>query len=213
MRYRRRYRSRTRRYRRPSRRFVRKGRSFSRKVKSVMYRTTENKQVNYNVNTIPSSTIVYFRFANSIVQGAGDNQRIANQVFARGWSAKFEFTCPTNQSPNIRIWVVWPRALSSSDATAAITASNFPLTGVVDQDNWIVWEDTTFHMQNPADYGRPNYYRWEFYKRFPVKLEWPSAADVIPKKNAYIVINTPYLGVGTSGYNLTGYVKLSYKDI
>lgn len=195
MRYRRKYRSRfTRRFRRPFRRSVGRRRSFTKRVKHVLYRTAETKQTATTLNGfLPTTPIAYFSFARGISQGPQDNGRIGNTIFARGFSCKLEFQSPANRAGDIRIWIVWPRQLSYDDAVTAISSINFPMYGLVDQDNWIVWLDKVIHLSNPADYGRPNYYRLDWYKSFPVKLEFDSNTATQAKKPLFLlfIVHTP----------------------
>lgn len=203
-----------RRYRRTFRR------SFAKKVKSVMYRASECKNSAFSINTLINDNITYIEMVPSIGQGPGDNQRIGNKIMSRNFQLKLTITCNESQNPTaaqlvyFRMYIVWPRKFSRTDAIAAATAGNFPLFGVVDQDNWIIWKDMRWQMSsNPTVYQTyKQTMNITFNKRFFAGLEYRAASATFPNKGPLIVIVNNQDVLQTQ-LLYRGYTKLSYKDI
>lgn len=219
--YRRRIRRRfTRRIRR--RPYGRNRTSFRKKVRRTLLQAAEQKQASSNFD-LGLSNFYKTSFAPvTIPQGPGDNQRIGNAIMARNWQLKVNFQANTVQNPagdgnglyQMRFLIVWARKLSVNDAISAIGLTAFPLTSMIDQDNWIVWYDKTFNFAFNGTI-HPNvrqYHRIVFNKKFFCKLEFANAAATIPTKLPYIIIVTNH-PTGAFEWRIQGYCKLSYKDI
>jgi hypothetical protein len=190
--------------------------TFGRKVKSVLYQTAELKQQSNNIGQTLPANILRINMAPTIVQGSGDNQRIGNTIMARNWQIKLWYELFGNSSvlTRFRVFIVWPRKLSRSEAISQITTTNFPLYGMIDQDNWIVWHDRSYQITaTPVNNPTINQLiRWEFNKRFPAKLEYKNAGEDTPTKEPWFIIVHDN-NILLNNFNITGYIKLSYKDI
>lgn len=217
----RRYRLRSRSRRRskfPRRRFVGRGRaSFRRKVKSVLYKTAELKQVANPLNqeVLVSGDTTRWSLCPAVSQGPGDNQRIGNTIMSRNFQIKVWLGAGGNNAALtlIRIFLVWPRKFSRADAIAGITSTTFPLFGMIDQDNWIVWMDKSIQLT-----AQPNLnptinqiYRFEYNKRFYSKIEYRASGDTLPNKAPWMVII--HNSNAANSLTINGYFKMSYKDI
>lgn len=205
------------------RRYFRGNRSsFRKKVKRVIYRMAELKNASGTIATTAGSNLWYYKFCPDIPQGAGDNNRVGNVIFTRNFQMKVTVSMASVQNPvgnpniitQVRMFIVWPRKLSDLDAVTALTSANFPLTGMIDQDNWIVWRDMSFFMtSNTAINQRTDQVkRVVFNKRFPAKSIFDNSAAVKPEKMPYIIWRTDH-AILDNNFNVNGYLKITYKDI
>lgn len=220
------YRRRIRRFRRKSgyrrRPFTRYRKTFRKRVRKAQLQNSELKQANTQVNAAVSSGFQYYNMSPNIPQGAGDNERIGNEIMSRNFQIKCRINARIKQNPvgpgtsNIwaRILIVYPRKYSNVEAQNFITALNFPGLGLIDQDNWIVWYDKWVTLNPNSDFyhGYPKTLCFKFNKRFYSKMIFGRGASVQPEKGPWMIINhdsTP------TDQELTfqGYFKLSYKDI
>lgn len=191
--------------------------TFRKRVRRVLFQTSELKQTVSTLGTELVSDITSNAFITSIPQGPGDNQRIGNQIRARNFQAKFnlDLSATTGNEDDmkyVRVYIVWPRKLSSNDAANLITTANFPLQGMPDQDNWIYWYDKTFRMQMNAVNGTTKGVRVVFNKRFYPKLEFTNSGAVIPNKIPFVIWVWNSNAIDFS-LNLAGFLKVTYKDI
>lgn len=202
---------------RTTKRYIRKfRRPFKKRVRSAVYQMAELKNGVTYIDSSPQE-LYTANLVPTIYQGPGDNQRIGNKVFSRYFSINLEFRFVqgvnySNQTTTIRIFIVWPRRASRQDAESLITSTNFPVYGLIDQDNWIVWRDVRFVLGDGTQNGTTLIKNWKFYKRFPCTLEYTKADDIIPVKYPYMILSSSQTLLAAS-YLLTGYMKMSYKDI
>lgn len=179
---------------------------------------SELKQVATSISNVGASTCDYIQFFPNMPQGAGDNQRIGNRVATRYFSFRLRFAFTpgaqwANATPlNLRLYVVWPRDASRSDALSLINETNFPTFGLQDQDNFIIWKKQDMILSNGSFYGERRFQWVKFAKRFIWKAEFKQGTDTQPMKMPYLVISSNYLA-GQQNYSVVGYVKVSYRDI
>lgn len=214
----------------PKRRFRRRGRRtpryryrgrvvrFRKAVKRTVFRMAELKNASRTLDGTVADHVVWYRLTPSISQGAGDNQRIGNKIFSRYYTCKFFLLInpitATTHWKTVRIYIVWPRRASANDAEALITAANFPVSQLPDQDNWIYWRDNQFVLTDGTINGAGVYFRkyFSFYKRFGCTLEYASGVEVQPMKRPYLIVSHNYDPTNVL-VQLGGYVKMTYKDI
>lgn len=197
--------------------------SFKKRVMSAVYKYAELKQIsgNFNSNITTSTTLVKF-INNNIPQGPGDNQRIGNTIMSRNWQFKFVMQIADLQNPvgdvNVIKWfrvrIVWPKKMDYASASAYINSTTFPIYGMTDPDNFIIWYDKTFALTSHPELSpqASNILNFRFNKRFTAKLEFKQGTDSEPVKQPIIVFSG-FPDVATWQWSWNGYAKLSYKDI
>lgn len=112
----------------------------------------------------------------------------------------------------VRIYIVWPRQFSRTNAIGALTNANFPLIGMVDQDNWIIWKDQSYTVSTSPGSTMALQSRYiTFNKRFFCSLEYPTGTENLATKTPWMII---VHNVNVDNYDLRvqGYQKMSYKD-
>lgn len=158
----------------------------------------------------------------TVAQGAGDNQRIGNNIMSRNFQVKVIIRPSDVQNPvgnvnlvgYMRIFIVWPRKFSRPQAISNLNNTNFPLYGMVDQDNWIIWMDKFITLTSHPEINSTtrSHFRLEFNKRFFAKLEYPTSSETLAVKTPWMIIVHNF-DVTTWNVNVRGYIKCSYKDV
>lgn len=197
--------------------------SFRKKVKRTLLQTAELKNASTTIaNQYVNVNYTRLNLTPSIPQGAGDNERVGNKIMSRNYQVKLHFLLGAAQNPPgdvrglryVRVYIVWPRKLSNVEAINYLNAGNFPLFGLMDQDNWIVWYDRSFTIAYDSD-ANPTYrkdFRIIFNKRFYAGLEYVNAVSVQAVKGPWMIV-VHNIDVVTNTLIMNGYNKLTYKDI
>lgn len=223
----RRFRSKSRFRRRKSRRV---SRVFRKKVQSVMFKTSELKWTTSTVDQLLGDGMGLETFYAvpfpTIAQGAGRNQRIGNRIFIRNFQIKLTMNVASGTSDPLlgypiwmRMYFVFPKKWSHTEASGHVVATDFPLFTMADHDNWVFWKDTFAFPINPdALTGAGNllgnsYKTFSINKKFPMGANFVNSADTFPEKMPFLIINATTLVGKTVQVHLLGYVKISYKDI
>lgn len=203
--------------------FRRVFRSFRKKVGRVLFRMSETKQAVRNINFPISAASGAF----SVVQfpqipvGPADYQRVGNRIFSKRLQIKMAIQTVTAAASAsygawLRVYWVWPRKLSTTDALAQATQTNFPVFGLMDQDNWIVFRDT---YAMPISETLSGYFavpwkkKLEFNKKWPCMMEYKDATTDIANKTPLLIFSSTLGSDLNHVINILGYVKVSYKDI
>lgn len=217
---------RLRRFRRRStfrRRYPRRYRkTFKKRVRKVMYQLSELKQATLNLSGSVNTGTQYFNMSPNIPQGPGDDERVGNEIMSKNYQLKFRLNSRIKQNPVgagtqniwVRILIVYPRKLSNVEATNFINATNFPLNGLIDQDNWIVWMDRWLMLNPTQDFyrGSPKTATVIFNKRFYSKMLFGRYSSVQVEKGPFLIICNDAI-VTDQELTISGYGKLSYKDV
>lgn len=204
---------------RPVRRYRK---TFRKKVRRVILQNAELKQAVTNLNEDVAIDYQRWDLGPAIAQGPGDNQRIGNNIMSKNFQVKcffrpFDVQNPigdVNQVGYCRVYIVWPRTFSRPQAISNLNSTNFPLFGMMDQDNWIVWYDRAFSLtSHPERFPTtPLLYRMNFNKKFFCKLEFPTSSETLANKTPWMIIVHNFANT-TFRLTVRGYIKMSYKDV
>lgn len=114
----------------------------------------------------------------------------------------------------VRVYIIYPRKFSNVEAINYINNINFPLLGMCDQDNWIIWYDKWFMLSSNQQINNltPKTKRIVFNKRFYSRMLFANSSANQPEKGPFMIIVTDH-SITANTITVQGYSKLSYKDV
>lgn len=114
-----------------------------------------------------------------------------------------------NSNMNIRLYIVFPKVLSRTDAIALITSTNFPLYGMPDQDNWIYFKDKTYVTGVVGGLKRVINFKWS--KKFMQNHYFVSNTVAEIPKPVFVIWSSNYEFQNTV-LGVQGYTRMSFID-